>query len=171
MRSDEVIQMLCERCGVNKAEIHLMRIVNGRRVVDCLCRECAKEVIPFDEATKMMKMTFSLEGILDLQEALKDLIFPAIAGGSSDDETELACPHCGGPISMSMFARKDNKCAEKVPRAENASAVAPAVQRDRLSVLKDEMCAAVRVENYELAAQIRDQIKDMEDKTEKEKDA
>ena len=32
-------------------------------------------------------------------------------------------------------------------------------------------CAAVRVENYELAAQIRDQIKDMEDKTEKEKDA
>jgi protein-arginine kinase activator protein McsA len=32
------------------------------------------------------------------------------------------------------------------------------------------MCAAVKAENYELAAQIRDQIKEMEGKTEKEKD-
>ncbi len=162
--------MLCERCGVNKAEIHLMRIVNGKRVVDCLCRECAKDVLPFDEAAKLMKMTVSLEGILDLQEALKDLIFPAIAGDAFGVGTEFTCPHCGGPISMSMFAGKENKCAEKVPRAESASAAAPAMKKDRLSVLKDEMCAAVKAENYELAAQIRDQIKEMEGKTEKEKD-
>jgi protein-arginine kinase activator protein McsA len=33
------------------------------------------------------------------------------------------------------------------------------------------MTEAVKSENYELAAQIRDQIKDLEEKTEKEKDA
>lgn len=29
LRLDEVILMLCERCGANNAEVHLMRIVNG----------------------------------------------------------------------------------------------------------------------------------------------
>lgn len=161
--------MLCERCGANNAEVHLMRIVNGKRTVDYLCRQCAKEVIPFDEAAKMMKMTFSLEGILDLQEALKDLILPAMTGMNEEADIELTCPHCGEAISWSMVAPAGERCVEKVPRAENAGA--PAVRRDRLSLLRDEMKEAVKSENYELAAQIRDQIKDLEEKTEKEKDA
>ena len=169
MRSDEVILMLCERCGVNKADVHLMRIVNGKRVVDYLCRECASEVVPFDEATKMMKMTFSLEGILDLQEALKDLILPAMTGSNCDADMELTCPHCGEKISWAEFAGNEDKCPEKVPPVENTAS--PAVKKDKLSLLRDEMNAAVKTENYELAARIRDQIKDMEDETEKEKDA
>jgi len=151
--------MLCERCGVNNAEVHLVRIVNGKRAVDYLCRQCAKEVIPFDEAAKMMKMTFSLEGILDLQEALKDLILPAMTGMNDDADIELTCPHCDEPISWSMLAQADKKCSEKVPCAESTGS--PAVKRDKLSLLRDEMADAVKLENYELAAQIRDQIKDL----------
>jgi len=165
---DEVILMLCERCGANNAEVHLVRIVNGKRAVEYLCKQCAKEVIPFDEAAKMMKMTFSLEGILDLQEALKDLILPAMTGMNDDADIELTCPHCGEPISWSMLAPTEKKCAEKVPCAENIGV--PAVKRDKLSLLRDEMADAVKLENYELAAKIRDQIKDLEEKTEKEKD-
>ena len=161
--------MLCERCGVNKAEVHLMRVVSGKRVVDYLCKQCAREVIPFEEASKMMKMTFSLEGILDLQEALKDLIFPAMTGLDSDAEAELTCPHCGETISWSMFSSADEKCAEKVPCPEALRA--PSVTRDELSLLKDEMVNAVKVEDYELAAKIRDQIRDLKDETDKEKGA
>ncbi|MGD9666341.1 MAG: UvrB/UvrC motif-containing protein [Synergistaceae bacterium] len=161
--------MLCERCGANNAEVHLVRIVNGKRAVDYLCRQCAKEVIPFDEAAKMMKMTFSLEGILDLQEALKDLILPAMTGMNDDADIELTCPHCGEAISWSMLVPTEKKCAEKVPCAESTGA--PAVKKDKLSLLRSEMTEAVKSENYELAAQIRDQIKDLEEKTEKEKDA
>lgn len=161
--------MLCERCGVNKAEVHLMRIVNGKRVVDYLCRECAKEIIPFDEAAKMMKMTLSLEGILDLQEALKDLILPAMTGMNDDTDFDLICPHCGEKISLSMLDPEEKKCREKVPCTENAAI--PALKKDQLSLLKDEMAAAVKLEDYEHAAQIRDQIKDLEDKSDKEKDA
>lgn len=168
MRLDEVILMLCERCGVNKAEVHLVRIVNGKRVLDYICRQCAKEIIPFDEAAKMMKMTLSLEGILDLQEALKDLILPAITGMNDDADIELICPHCGESISWSMLEPAERKFAEKVPCAESAGV--PAVKSDNLSLLKDEMEAAVKIENYELAARIRDQIKDLQDKNCKEKD-
>lgn len=160
--------MLCERCGVNKAEVHLVRIVNGKRVFDYICRQCAKEVIPFDEAAKMMKMTLSLEGILDLQEALKDLILPAITGMNEDADIELTCPHCGESISWSMPGHSEQKCAERVPCVE--SAAVPAVRSDKLSLLKDKMAAAVKIEDYELAALIRDQIKDLEDKNYKEKD-
>lgn len=161
--------MLCERCGVNKAEVHLMRIVNGKRVVDYLCRQCAKEVIPFDEAAKMMKMTLSLEGILDLQEALKDLILPAMTGMSDDAGVELTCPHCGEVFTWSMFAPSEKKSAEKDPRAEGVTV--PVAKKDKFSLLKDEMSAAIKIENYELAAQIRDQIKELEYKTNEEKEA
>ena len=161
--------MLCERCGANKAEVHLMRIVSGERVVDFLCRQCAREVIPFGEAAKMMKMTFSLEGILDLQEALKDLIFPAMTGVNGDAEAELTCPHCGETITWSMFDAPEEKCAEKVPCPDVVCT--PPATRDDLSLLKDKMADAVKVENYELAAIIRDQIRDLKDEADKEKDA
>ncbi|MDD4160130.1 MAG: UvrB/UvrC motif-containing protein [Synergistaceae bacterium] len=161
--------MLCERCGVNKAEVHLMRIVNGKRVVDYLCRQCAKEVIPFDEAAKMMKMTLSLEGILDLQEALKDLILPAMTGMDENTDIELTCPHCGQSIPWSMLLPSEKKCAEKVPCAESTGV--PAVKKDKLFLLKDEMAAAVKTENYELAAQIRDKIRNLEENNDEEKDA
>jgi len=161
--------MLCERCGVNKAEVHLMRVVSGKRVVDYLCKQCAREVIPFEEASKMMKMTFSLEGILDLQEALKDLIFPAMTGVDGDAEAELTCPHCGEIISWSTFSSTDEKCSEKVSCPE--AVCAPSVTIDELSLLKDEMADAVKAEDYELAAKIRDQIRDLKDETDKEKGA
>lgn len=158
--------MLCERCGANEAEVHLMKIVNGKRTVDYICKQCAREVIPFEDAAKMMKMTFSLEGILDLQEALKDLIFPATNGGA---EAELTCHHCGETISWSMFAPSEEKSGEKVPCPE--AACKPPATRDDLSLLKDKMADAVKVENYELAARIRDQIRDLKDEADKEKDA
>lgn len=161
--------MLCERCGVNKAEVHLMRIASGKRVVNYLCKQCAREVIPFEEAAKMMKMTFSLEGILDLQEALKELIFPTMTGGSGDTDAELTCPHCGETISWPMFAPPEEKCSEKLSCPDVVCA--PSVTRDKFSLLKDEMADAVKIENYELAAKIRDQIRNLKDETVKEKDA
>ena len=88
---------------------------------------------------------------------------------NEEADIELTCPHCGEAISLSMVTPAEERCVEKVPRA--GSAGAPAVRRDRLSLLRDEMKEAVKAENYELAAQIRDQIKDLEEKTEKEKDA
>ena len=152
--------MLCERCGLNKAEVHLMRIINGSRVVNRLCRECAQEVVPFEEAAKMMKMTFSLEGIMDLQEAIRDLILPAVSGLDPHEDGDLRCPHCGGSISLSMPDLSENKCAEKVPCADGmADKSAP---KDELTLLRERMSDAVCTENYELAAEIRDQIKDLE---------
>ncbi len=160
--------MLCERCGLKKAEIHLMRVANGKRVVSRLCRECAQEVVPFDEAAKMMKMTFSLEGIMDLQEALRDLILPVVSGIDSQEESDLKCPHCGGPISFSMYDPFEDKCAEKVPCAE--SMPAKSAPKDELTLLKERMSDAVCTENYELAAEIRDQIKDLEEGGEKKEE-
>mgnify|MGYP001324450758 CR=1 FL=1 len=156
--------MLCERCGVNSAEVFLVRIVEGEKQVEHVCRKCAKEILPFDEAAKMMRMTFSLEGIMDMQELLKDIISPVFPDLYGENDGDLICPHCGGALSRNMFAGEDENVS--VDHYENAR---DDLFVDEITSLKNEMEIAVRDENYELAAEIRDKIKAIENKEGKQR--
>ena len=35
--------MLCERCNVNPANVHIVKIVNGVKQETSICEQCAKE--------------------------------------------------------------------------------------------------------------------------------
>lgn len=87
--------MLCENCGERKAEVHFVRVVNGEKREEHMCRQCAEEMLPINEAAKMMKMSFSLEGIMNVEEALKSLLLPMIPEIYALDDREVKCPHCG----------------------------------------------------------------------------
>ena len=161
--------MLCERCGVNKSEVHLVRIINGERHDEHICRECAKEMLPLDDAAKMLKMTFSLEGIMDVQEALRDLIFPAFPDLSSDSDNLLRCPHCGEPLPNDIF---DDSGAVLDEREEKELFIPEFdFNTDELESLKREMELAVREERYERAAEVRDKIRALEKSGAQEKGA
>ncbi len=153
--------MLCERCGVNSADVFLVKIVEGERQVEHVCKECAKEIMPFDEAAKMMKMTFSLEGIMDVQEALKDLLFPVLPEMYGKPSDSFKCPHCGGPLPKSLF----DDAVESASK-ENHEASPHNFALDEITLLKKEMEIAVRDEKYERAAEIRDKIKELENRKE-----
>lgn len=100
--------MLCENCGEHRAEVHFVRVVNGEKREEHICRKCAEQMLPFNEATKMMKMSFSLEGIMNVEEALKSLLLPMIPEIYGLDDKEIKCPHCGGTLDaqelMKLFA-------------------------------------------------------------------
>ena len=151
--------MFCDRCGSSGANIHIVRMVDGRKVEEILCRECAKAFVPFDGTEKMMKMAFSVGGIADIQDALRDLLLPVLPELFSDSagEESVPCPICGKPMSSKIDDHE--KCHDKIPDA------AP---KDELEVLKAEMDAAVREELYEKAAEIRDKISAVKAKREAE---
>jgi len=100
--------MLCENCGERRAEVHFVRVLNGEKREEHICRQCAEQLLPFNEAAKMMKMSFSLEGIMNVEEALKSLLLPMIPEIYGLDDKEIKCPHCGGSLDtealMDLFA-------------------------------------------------------------------
>lgn len=90
--------MLCERCGKNRAEVHLIRIVNGKRVREHWCRECAAKLMSFDDVFNSADISFSMESIMGLKDALNDFIMPILS--SDEPGPSITCPHCGEDIDI-----------------------------------------------------------------------
>ncbi|MCE5201921.1 MAG: UvrB/UvrC motif-containing protein [Synergistaceae bacterium] len=148
--------MLCEKCGKNNAEVHLVKIVNGERHDEYVCRECARNMLPFDDVAKLMKMTFSFEGVIDMNEALKDLLFPALPDVSDESGDILKCPYCGGTMPETL---SDKGSAETEKSTDDHTLH---TGNDELTDLKNGLALAVHDERYEDAAVIRDRIIELE---------
>jgi protein arginine kinase activator len=107
--------MLCEKCGKNRAEIHFIRVINGEKVQEHWCRECAAKLMPFDEALKMMKMTFSADGAMDIQKALDEFVKPFLSGDAPGPS--ITCPHCGEDIDIKKLWQEFMEDAQSAAEA------------------------------------------------------
>lgn len=90
--------MLCENCGERKAEIHLVKIINGMQIEEDICRKCAEKMMPFHDAAKALKLSFSLEGIMNAGDALRNLLLPMLPDLYEVEGKAMKCPHCGKEI-------------------------------------------------------------------------
>lgn len=178
--------MLCENCGQRKAEIHLVRVVNGTCVEEDICRQCAEKMMPFHDAERALKMSFSLEGIMNVGDALKNLLFPMLPELYEIEDRETKCPHCGKEITIDelfggktkQFEDRDvvfdfsqtgtgmeqpqQKRVESKHAAEGVTA-GPKIEEagsaeKELAALAKELDAALLEERYERAAEIRDRV-------------
>lgn len=184
--------MLCENCGERRAEIHLVKVINGARIEEDICRKCAEKMMPFHEAAKVLKMSLSLEGIMNAEEALKNLLLPMLPDIYEIGGKEMKCPHCGkeldfdelfGQISedqhgedivfdFSQAGGEANSSSGDSELKSEAQIHAPAVNMQlknqpatsekELAGLKKELEIVLRGEKYERAAEIRDRIIELE---------
>lgn len=146
--------MLCERCGKNEAEVHLVKMVNGERHIEHVCRRCARELLP--NAGRSMRMSLSLEGFAGLEDALKEMLSPLLPELYAGSEGDLHCPSCGAPLPAELFEKQaqapDDEALQELCR----------IDCDELTDLKNELRRAVREEDYERAAELRDRLKTMQ---------
>ena len=162
--------MLCQNCGKNIATTHIKRIVNGEATEIHLCYNCAEHL---GYANMFSGFGFNISNMLEN-------FFPEFTRAlPSRDESER-CPTCGTSfeevIHTGMMGCADcyNVFYEKLRpslsrihgRATHvgktgafqiAPATAPALG-DEIVRLESEMAAAVEVQNFELAAKLRDEI-------------
>lgn len=164
--------MLCQVCKERSATIHLTEINNGQRAESHLCQQCAqqqglsiKAKIPLDE---LMNTLLSSQQEKAAQEG-KTLIA---------SESDHACPNCG--MTLKRFAQNPLLgCSQDYTefQAELLPLIAQShngqthhcgkvptrigehdrneIQRNKLSRQLDQ---AVKNEDYETAAKLRDQI-------------
>jgi len=166
--------MQCQICSDNTATIHLTEITDGQRVETHLCQQCAQ------------KQGLAVKSQIPLNELLSTLLAaqpeaqtgPFGGANAAEDDPNLSCPDCG--MTMEEF-RKDSQLGcpndyeifgealkpiiKKVHGGNTAHrGKIPANSPDdakalaELAELQTKLDAAVKAEDYETAATLRDQI-------------
>ena len=178
--------MTCDICGKKKATVHLTEIVDEQMSEMHLCEECARQ------KSSQMEQQFGLADLLaGLSDTSKT---PASANKESDKASVLKCSRCALPYEdfrkfgrlgcgecytsfkehLTGLLRKihgSNKYLGKTPVTYQESQNEPVTQgvvallpSEALADLKQQLQSAIAAEDFEKAAQIRDKIRNFEQK-------
>lgn len=176
--------MLCDECGKNKATVHLTEIVNDLITKLNLCEACAKK--KGTEAEQHF-------GIADLLSALTDVEHPAPAAHGAPSAPPPAgaknkCAHCGlsyedfkriGRLgcgecykafrtSLTPLLKRIHGSNQHIGKSPNPQAEVEQKthhkRHEELEQAKTELQKAVKNEDFEVAAALRDKIKFLEKK-------
>ena len=161
--------MICQNCNKNEANMHMKRIINGRAAEVHLCSDCARS-LGYGEA-------FSGFGL-----GLGELFGELLSKGEGSANTGLRCHGCGKPFDEIVSDGKMG-CAEcygvfydkllpslrrihgKATHVGTKPAKNESVSYDsQIAELKQKLAVAVEEQNFELAAQIRDEINEISQK-------
>lgn len=163
--------MLCQICKEHEATIHLTEISSGKRTEMHLCQACAVE-----------------QGVASKSHmSLNDILSNLLASAPEDDQMlagseKLKCPCCGYtleqfrketllgcPDDYEVFGKELMPLIEKAHHGNSshcgkipAGAPDDTRKQTELLSLKQRLDKAVKTEDYETAAKLRDQIKDIE---------
>lgn len=160
--------MLCERCNKNPATVHLKTYVNGIMTEKHLCQSCAKETgqLQFWNLGNPLSSFFeTLLGTMELKPTLWsakcrmcNLSFDQFRRGG-----QLGCPACYTEFreELNPIIRRiqgDVVHRGKVPKRAGGTL---SIKR-KIEQLRNKLNEAVSLEEYEKAAEIRDEIKRLE---------
>ncbi|SFC80411.1 UvrB/UvrC motif-containing protein [Clostridium uliginosum] len=166
--------MLCKKCKKNEAKINLVKIVNGEKNEIWLCENCAKDIsdIPFlnsiDEITGLpfeSILTGLLNNIGGNKVKAKQIICPKCNLSYSEFEKngKLGCSECYNAFSdvLQPIIKRIHgsiKHIGKIPKFDGEALI----KKRKIIKLKQELQNVIKLEEYEKAAVIRDQIKELE---------
>ncbi len=157
--------MLCESCGENEAKFHYTKIINGRVEEKHLCQECASSSYDFD-FNNPFSMGKLFTGLIDTkQEDKKDGIEKkcencGLTYSKFKQEGKFGCSYCYetfrdklDPLIKGLHGHNINR--GKIPKSSNEKIY---LKREEDS-LKIKLENAVKMEEFEEAAIIRDKLK------------
>lgn len=167
--------MKCDLCE-KEATVHLTEIINDKVTKLHLCEECARE------KSHEMEEHF---GLADLLSGLADLA-PVVEKKEKTKKAPtvtIKCSTCGFtfenfrkmgrlgcPKCYDTFSEQLSPLLKKIHGSENHAGKAPSkaeVVRDKVALLhelKEKLEKAVKLEEFEEAARLRDQIRALEKK-------
>ena len=155
--------MLCEKCGKNHANTYYKTTVNGKTKEMYLCSECA---------AKLNGQSF--DDIWNLGGLFFDDSFFGKALGLSSPKTVKHCPSCGVTVQYiadtgkvgcaDCYTTFDKELEAAIKRAHGASEHKNETQpkADPIAEKKALLRQAIENEEYEKAAEIRDEIRKLE---------
>lgn len=162
--------MICDECGKRPAAVHITKVENGKKSDIHLCEQCA-----------MQKNLLSLSTSFSVNDLLAGLLN---SGGASQVKAEMVnevkCNVCGLSYGKfretgrfgcgncyKVFGERLNPLFKKVHGNTSHTGKIPNRAGGRIKVLreverlKQQLDEAIRNEEYEKAADLRDKIRDL----------
>jgi protein arginine kinase activator len=164
----------CDVCGKKKATVHLTEIVDEQMSEMHLCEDCARQ------KSSQMEQQFGLADLLaglgDFGKQIKTTETTSLKCGTCgmtyDDFRKfgrLGCSQCYdsfkthlAPLLKKIHGSNTylGKSPVKMPKAEKKKI-------EDLQELKNQLLHAIQMENFELAAELRDKVRGIEKKNSK----
>lgn len=171
--------MLCEKCGINQANVHIIKVVNGNKREVNLCDKCANDVsdIPNTPLEDLEHVSNSFHNLLS---GLVDYINKS---SKTPDSLEVKCNNCG--MSYREFKKSgflgcsecyktfSNTIIPIIKRVQGdvehvgkvpSKAGKGILEKKKILKLKEELQQAILSEEYERAAILRDEIRTLQEK-------
>lgn len=173
--------MICQSCNQKEANVHITKIINGVKTEMHLCEDCARQKQDLN-----ISSSFNLGFPLSFNNLLDGFV-EALGGTNKYYPEEKTCPVCG--LKFEDFKRGGRLGCGSCYKAFNENMI-PLIRgihgnlqhigkvpkraggllkvRRDLDMLKEELKNLVKNEEYEKAAKIRDEIKEIESRLNKE---
>ncbi len=165
--------MLCQDCGKREATVHLTQVINDEKVELHLCRECAEkrrfhtpfEGVPFPLAEFLASMLD--QSLIKKPGKVSDKKCSTCGMHFSDFSKtgRLGCGNC-----YTTFRGQLNDLLRKIHGSTKHQGKVPYMPGDVMKPLREgrklqeELKKAVKEEDFEKAAQLRDRIKALSSK-------
>lgn len=174
--------MLCEKCKKNEATVFYRENVNGKEKKYLLCADCASELEKKGQIS--LGGDFGFDGFFGdhdpIDSLFSSLFSPAFKLTSSANEKH--CPLCGSTFSdivemgkvgcpecYAEFRDELEPTLRRIHGKSSHSGRAPAKLKEKLErkkeifSLENEMKEAVKNQEFERAAELRDKLKALKD--------
>jgi protein arginine kinase activator len=163
-------EMVCENCGSTDAVVHLTQIVNNQMSTHHLCERCAAEK-GLDSGPETANLP-----LIDMIAQMTEDVGPdprstsgacSFCGLTFDDfrrTGRLGCPHCYETFATHLprLLRRIHGGAKHVGKVYLPPDPTASEMEKRLEGLRRKLERAVQSEDFERAAELRDQIRALE---------
>lgn len=164
--------MLCQNCNEKTASVHLTKIINGEKTELYLCEQCARE---------KGELNFTTEPF-SIQNLLAGIIMPELHPGRNIMKQEIdQCKNCqmsfaefgklgrfGCSECYDEFGSRLSQMMRRIHGSDQHTGKIPERQgtvflkKRKIQELRKELQQAIVKEEFEKAAELRDQIYELE---------
>lgn len=162
--------MACDNCGSTDAVVHLTQIVNNEMSTHHLCEKCAADK-GLESAPDVSNLPL-MEVIGQLTDQVQDnphlggveCSFCGLTFGDFRRTGRLGCPHCYETYGTQLphLLRKIHGGARHVGKVYLPPDPTASEMEKRLEGLRRKLERAVQSEDFERAAELRDEIRTLE---------
>lgn len=189
--------MLCEKCKIREANIKYTEVINGVKNEHNLCAQCAREMdfghysAIFDGEFPLGKLLSNLLGLEESsqkEDKLQQIVCPSCKTSYQEfvENSRFGCPDCYSVFDLligdkikklqgnGVHTGKKPKYQKIRPVPQTAGSGGTPLsghelsRKEQVEVLKARLQEAILKEEYEMAAQYRDQIKGLSQEEEQD---
>lgn len=166
--------MKCQKCGANNANTHVKTIINGEFKEYDLCSDCARKM-GYTNVFADMENDFSgllgsfFSNVLPARTQATRCEFCGTSYPEIAATGQVGCAHCYELFADRLYPSirrihgNTTHCGKNSRHAaEQEKKPAEMTEEEKIADMKKQLDAAVKEQNFERAAELRDKIREME---------